>query len=72
MDPIVDPILPIYPEPTTLEPFLRELEDWIFDGEAEATDGCPVDIYGKCRHGHLSWLVHLGLLHLDPSFGRIA
>lgn len=49
-------------EPTTPRPSIKQLERWEWDGEMEATDGCPVDPDSKCEHGHLSWLVKLGLM----------
>ncbi len=35
---------------------------WVFDGVAEATDGCTVEPDGRCEHGHQSWLLRLGLI----------
>lgn len=43
-------------------PSMAELEYWIFDGVAEATDGCQVEPDGTCEHSHQSWLMVLGLL----------
>jgi hypothetical protein len=45
------------PEPTT-----SQLEEWMMDGVAEATDGCRIEPDGTCEHGHPSWLIHLGLI----------
>lgn len=33
-----------------------QLEYWIYDGVAEATDGCDVEPDGECEHGHQSWV----------------
>lgn len=44
------------------EPDLDDLEYWIYDGVAEATDGCTVEPNGKCPHGHESWLIILGMI----------
>ena len=38
------------------------LEEWCFDGVAEALDGCPVEVDGSCPHGLPSWLRALGLV----------
>lgn len=43
-------------------PSIDELEDWMFDGVAEATDGCLVEPDGICEHGNPSWLIKLGLI----------
>lgn len=51
-----------YPTPTTDEPTLETLEEWTFDGVAEATDGCPIEPDGTCEHGHPSWLIRLGYI----------
>jgi len=54
---------PKWPEPTTDEPELEELESWMIDdGGCEATDGCWVEPDGTCPHGHPSWLIRLGLI----------
>ena len=45
------------PRPTT-----EELEGWVLDGVAEATDGCTVEPDGVCPHGHSSWLLVLGFI----------
>lgn len=50
------------PEPTVPEPSMEQLEYWVFDGVAEATDGCTVEPDGWCQHGHVSWLDHLGMI----------
>jgi len=51
---------PIYPDPTTDQPEMDELEFMIFDSTVEATDGCTVEPDGVCEHGHASWLLFLG------------
>ena len=52
-----------WPEPTTDEPDLETLEEWMLDGCCEATDGCsPIEPDGTCIHGYPSWLLHLGLI----------
>ena len=45
------------PQPTT-----DQLQYWMFDGVAEATDGCRVEPDGVCEHGHTSWLRALGIV----------
>jgi len=40
----------------------RTMERWVADGVAKATDGCKVEPDGTCRHGHLSWLLRLGVI----------
>lgn len=39
-----------------------ELAEMLFDGEAEATDGCPVEPDGYCEHEKPSWLLKLGFI----------
>ena len=51
-----------YPKPTEPEPDMGQLEDWVFDGVCEATDGCEVEPDGMCPHGHPSWLLQLGMI----------
>lgn len=51
-----------YPEPTEPEPSFKKLQQWSFDGVAEATDGCTVEPDGICQHGHVSWLIYLELI----------
>lgn len=53
---------PPWPAPTTDQPDLTTLEDWLLDGEVEATDGCIVEPDGTCEHGHPSWLLRLGVI----------
>jgi hypothetical protein len=50
------------PLPTTPEPDIEQLEEWMDDGVCEATDGCIVEPDGVCPHGHPSWLLKLGLI----------
>jgi hypothetical protein len=52
-----------WPEPTTDTPDLETIEEWMWeDAGCEATDGCWVEIDGRCPHGHPSWLRRLGLV----------
>jgi hypothetical protein len=52
---------PRWPTPTTPEPGVETLEAWLWeDGGCEATDGCWVELDGRCPHGHPSWLLRLG------------
>jgi hypothetical protein len=44
------------------EPSMEQLEQWVFDGECEATDGCLVEPDGICCHGCKSWLLELGII----------
>ena len=53
--------MPNRPEPTEPEPSMEQLEEWMFDGVCEATDGCLVEPDGECEHGHVSWLRHYGI-----------
>jgi hypothetical protein len=53
---------PSYPEPTVPEPSDDELDFYVFDGVATATDGCDIEPDGICEHGHPSWLLQLGLI----------
>jgi hypothetical protein len=43
-------------------PSQRTMYKWSEEGIARATDGCRVEPDGTCPHGHLSWLVVLGLM----------
>ena len=52
----------VYPQPTTPVPDVDTLAYWMWDGVAEATDGCPIEPDGVCPHGHRSWLLELGLI----------
>lgn len=51
-----------YPTPTAAEPTFDELEEWVNDGVAKATDGCYVEPDGTCEHGHPSWLLKYGIV----------
>ena len=59
---------PRAPEPTVPEPSPVQLILWsrqVTAGERKmslATDGCRVTWDRTCRHGHPTWLVHLGYL----------
>ena len=52
----------MYKEPTTEEPTIEELEEWIHDSGCMATDGCWVEADGECEHGHVSWMRYMGLI----------
>ena len=51
-----------WPTPTVEEPDDDQIEAWLMDDIAEATDGCQVELDGTCPHGHPSWLRRLGLV----------
>jgi hypothetical protein len=53
-----------YPNPTVPAPSSRALCAMLDTNRdvAYATDGCPVEPDGTCPHGHVSWLVYLGLI----------
>lgn len=51
-----------YLEPTEPEPDDEQLRLWVLDSVCDATDGCTVEPDGWCEHGHVSWLVYLGLI----------
>jgi len=51
-----------YPEPTTDEPNIETLKEWVYEGICEATDGCIVEPDGVCEHGYPSWLLYLGMI----------
>ena len=44
------------------EPSIEEMQEWVYDGVAEATDGCTVEPDGTCEHGKESWLIVLGYI----------
>jgi hypothetical protein len=44
------------------KPTMEQLEEWVYDSVAEATDGCIVEPDGRCEHGHASWLLAYGLI----------
>ena len=46
-----------WPKPTTPEPSLRQLAEWLLSGTSRATDGCVVKPEGVGPHGHPSWLL---------------
>ena len=49
-------------EATGDRPSIEQLEEWLSEGGAEATDGCWVEPDGVCQHGHQSWLLRLGMI----------
>ena len=51
-----------YPEPETDPPSIEQMQEWMYDAVAEATDGCEVEPDGTCEHGHPSWLLRLGYI----------
>ena len=51
-----------HPRPTTPVPDLDTIAFWMWDGVAEAADGCQTEPDGTCPHGHRSWLIELGLI----------
>lgn len=51
-----------WPEPTTPEPDIADLMRWEAEGGCEATDGCWTEPDGRCPHGHVSWLLYLGMI----------
>jgi len=42
-------------------PSIETIEQWEHDGEIETTDGCVVELDGRCEHGHRAWTLVLGL-----------
>jgi len=52
-----------WPIPSTREPDLAQLMEWLFGDLSEATDGCTVQHDGICPHGHPSWLLRLEFVH---------
>lgn len=50
------------PTPTSPEPTMEDVGRWILDSICEATDGCIVEPDGVCHHGHVSWLVYVGII----------
>lgn len=50
------------PKPTVKRPSVRALQEMMYDGICQATDGCQVEPDGTCEHGHPSWLLELGLI----------
>lgn len=51
-----------YLKPTVEQPDEEELMEMSNDSGCDATDGCWVEPDGKCSHGHVSWLIYLGLI----------
>jgi hypothetical protein len=51
-----------WPAPLEPRPTREQVEAWVVDSVAQATDGCPVEGDGVCEHGHPSWLIRLGLI----------
>ena len=44
------------------QPSTEQIEEWLAEGGAEATDGCWVEPDGTCEHGCKSWLIVMGLI----------
>ena len=60
---LVELSIRLWPEPTTDQPDLETLEEWMWEESGcEATDGCWTEADGTCPHGHPSWLLKLGLI----------
>lgn len=51
-----------YKTPTRPQPKMHKLERQAMDGIVQATDGCRVEPDGVCPHGHVSWLIYLGII----------
>lgn len=49
-------------EGTGDRPSIEQLDEWLAEGGAEATDGCWVEPDGICPHGHQSWLLLIGMV----------
>jgi hypothetical protein len=47
---------------TSARPSLQQLEEWLSESGAEASDGCWVEPDGICPHGHQSWLRLVGMI----------
>jgi hypothetical protein len=47
--------------PTEEEPDFDTIQEWVMDSVCDATDGCQVEPDGRCPHGHVSWLIYLGI-----------
>ena len=41
-------------------PHPADLDEWAFQYDCPATDGCTCPVDGLCAHGHPSWLLVLG------------
>ena len=48
--------------PTVPRPSLDQIILWDEEGGCEATDGCWVEPDGRCEHGHVSWMIRLGMI----------
>ena len=44
------------------EPTMDQIEEWMYEGVCEATDGCRVELDGVCEHGCKSWFLELELI----------
>jgi len=44
------------------QPAFAAIQCMVFNGVAEATDGCVVEPDGHCEHGCPSWLLELGYI----------
>lgn len=51
-----------WPEPTETHPTDDQIIEWVMDSVVDATDGCRVEPDGRCEHGHVSWLLWLGMI----------
>ena len=51
-----------YKTPTKKQPTQKTIEKWFWDDYCKATDGCKVELDGCCSHGHVSWLIYLGVV----------
>jgi len=49
-------------EKREIQTHFEELTEMEAEGRCEATDGCCVEADGECPHGHVSWLLYLGLI----------
>ena len=47
---------------TTKAPSTATMTRWVSNGIARATDGCKVEPDGRCPHGHMSWIMRLGII----------
>ena len=43
-------------------PSVAQMQHWMNDGAAKATDGCRVEADGSCEHGHTSWMVWMEMI----------
>ena len=43
-------------------PTVAIMEKWMSNGLAKATDGCEVELDGKCSHGCDSWMIVIGVI----------